>query len=322
MRELFEALGRQLEKNEDCMLVAIIEGSGSTPRGAGAYMVVGSEGRRYGTVGGGNLEYQAILTAQRLLKEKKGCLREYQLGADKAAELGMVCGGQAKLLFYFVDAREEKEREWVRDGLAAGAEHRPYWLLLPLEDGRAQILSELPAKARRTTIMRDGNAYYAEQFCYDGTVYLFGGGHLAQELTPLLSHLGFRCVVVDDREEFTRPQLFPGAWRVLLADFASLEKTLTVRREDYIAVMTRGHLCDTEVERFALKTEASYIGVVGSRKKAVFVREKLAAEGYTKEQLDRVITPIGLSIGSETPAEIAVSIAAQLIAFRAAKDRT
>ena len=149
-----------------------------------------------------------------------------------------------------------------------------------------------------------------------------GGGHVSLALAHMASILDFDITVIDDREEFTRPELFPGAWRVLLADFSSLEKTLTVRREDYIAVMTRGHLCDTEVERFALQTEASYIGVVGSRKKAAFVREKLTAEGYTKEQLDRVITPIGLPIGSETPAEIAVSIAAQLIAFRAAKERT
>jgi len=84
-------------------------------------------------------------------------------------------------------------------------------------------------------------------------------------------------------------------------------------------VVTRGHRCDADVERFALRTPASYIGVVGSKRKTRYVREKLASEGFTEEELDRVYAPIGIEIGSETPAEIAISIAAQLIQIRAEK---
>ena len=102
-------------------------------------------------------------------------------------------------------------------------------------------------------------------------------------------------------------------------DFQALEKSITVHPEDYIVIVTRGHLCDTDAERFALHTDAGYIGVVGSRRKAKIVYDKLVAEGFSQKQLSRVITPIGLDIGSETPAEIAVSIAAQMIQFRANK---
>ena len=160
---------------------------------------------------------------------------------------------------------------------------------------------------------------HAEQFSYDGKVYIFGGGHLAQELVPVLSHLGFRCIVSDDREEFTKPELFPGAEEIRLIDFGKLEETFTIHPEDYIVVVTRGHLCDTDAERFGLKTPAGYIGVVGSRKKTKFVTDKLLAEGFTEEQLARVTAPIGIEIGSETPAEIAISIAAQLIEVRSKK---
>ena len=165
----------------------------------------------------------------------------------------------------------------------------------------------------------NGQKIYAEEFCYDGRVYIFGGGHLAQELVPVLSHLGFWCMVLDDREEYTDHSLFPGVQETKTVDFTALSQILEVKLEDYLVVVTRGHRCDADVERFALRTPASYIGVVGSKRKTRYVREKLASEGFTEEELDQVYAPIGIEIGSETPAEIAISIAAQLIQVRADK---
>ena len=194
-----------------------------------------------------------------------------------------------------------------------------FWILMPLEEGKIKILPEFQTFAHQSVTEIDGARFYAEQFSYDGKVYIFGGGHLAQELVPVLSHLGFRCIVSDDREEFTKPELFPGAEEIRLIDFGKLEETFTIHPEDYIVVVTRGHLCDTDAERFGLKTPAGYIGVVGSRKKTKFVTDKLLAEGFTEEQLARVTAPIGIEIGSETPAEIAISIVAQLIEVRSKK---
>ena len=165
----------------------------------------------------------------------------------------------------------------------------------------------------------DGKAYYAEEFCYDGKVYLFGGGHLAQELVPVLHHLDFCCIVLDDREEYVDKALFPDAGQTMLVDFTKLDEILSIRKNDYLVIVTRGHRCDADAEAFALRTGASYIGVVGSRRKTKYVREKLEAQGFTGEQLDSVYAPIGIEIGSETPAEIAISIAAQLIQIRSAK---
>lgn len=98
----------------------------------------------------------------------------------------------------------------------------------------------------------------------------------------MLSHLGFRCIVSDDREEFTKPELFPGAEEIRLIDFGKLEETFTIHPEDYIVVVTRGHLCDTDAERFGLKTPAGYIGVVGSRK-----RQNLSPINYWQKDLPR-----------------------------------
>lgn len=319
MRELFRILEERARENKDSMLVTIVAGSGSLPRTTGAYMAVGEDGRIYGTIGGGNFEYQATCLAEKLLKERRGCLKEYNLAAEQAAELGMVCGGQAKVLFYYLNAKSREDMDFIEQVHALAREHRPYWLLFPLAGAKAKIATELKTKFHRQICFIDGTYLYAEQFSYDGTVYIFGGGHLAQETVPVLSHLGFRCVVLDDREEFSNPALFPGADEVIKTDFTKLEELLKIQAEDYLVVMTRGHLMDAEVERFALKTKAGYIGVVGSRKKTKFVRDKLLAEGFSPDDLSRVTAPIGLPIMSETPAEIAISIAGQLILHRAKK---
>lgn len=119
----------------------------------------------------------------------------------------------------------------------------------------------------------DGKTYYAEEFCYDGKVYLFGGGHLAQELVPVLHHLDFCCIVLDDREEYVDKALFPDAGQTMLVDFTKLDEILSIRKNDYLVIVTRGHRCDADAEAFALRTGASYIGVVGSRRKTKYVRE-------------------------------------------------
>ena len=326
MDELYRKLLAQLEEGQDTVLAFITEGDGSIPRTTGAYMLVGREGRIFGTIGGGNLEYQAVLHAQELVQEKKSEYREYDLGTGEGKGLGMVCGGRVKVCFYFMNGAHG-EAESLAQALAAQERYRSYWIFLRWTEPASACwkrsvgnASGGTGKAGHCRILElDGKTYYAEEFCYDGKVYLFGGGHLAQELVPVLHHLDFCCIVLDDREEYVDKALFPDAGQTMLVDFTKLDEILSIRKNDYLVIVTRGHRCDADAEAFALRTGASYIGVVGSRRKTKYVREKLEAQGFTGEQLDSVYAPIGIEIGSETPAEIAISIAAQLIQIRSAK---
>ena len=327
MEELYRILLERMERNTDTVLAFITEGDGSIPRTTGAYMLVGKEGRIFGTIGGGNLEYQAVLHAGELLAQKKCEYREYDLGSGEGKGLGMVCGGRVKVCFYFVDG-SCGEQTALTEALAAQEQYRSYWIFFALDGTGIRVLEKeawelLPAaqeKAGHCRILElDEKTYYAEEFCYDGKVYLFGGGHLAQELVPVLHHLDFCCIVLDDREEYVDKALFPDAGQTMLVDFTKLDEVLSIQKNDYLVIVTRGHWCDADAEAFALRTDASYIGVVGSRRKTKYVRDKLEAQGFTKEQLDSVYAPIGIEIGSETPAEIAISIAAQLIQIRSAK---
>lgn len=316
MEKIFAALKEQMDQHNNCMLITIVESSGSMPRTAGAYMVANEKGRVTGTIGGGLMEHQATLAATRWIQEKRSALEEYHLEAEAAASIGMVCGGKGKVLFYYLDCENEEDQTFVEEGIALSTKKEPYWMLLPLQGGKGKFYTDLVQKKNHMILHEEEKTFYAEKFAYDGKVYIFGGGHLAQEVVPVLSHLGFRCVVIDDREEFTRKELFPGAEAVYMEDFKQLDGKFSIKKEDYVAVMTRGHLCDLDVEKYVLKTEASYIGVVGSRRKTQFVRGKLREAGFSEEEMDRIVTPIGLDIGGDTPAEIAISIAAQLIQVR------
>ena len=165
----------------------------------------------------------------------------------------------------------------------------------------------------------NGEAYCTEQICSPGRVYIFGCGHVSRELEPVLSHLGFRCVMLDDRSEFVKKEFFPTAERVEIVDFTNIAATLSITPEDYVCIMTRGHAYDTVIQAQVLQCKPRYVGVIGSRKKAVGVRKALQEQyAMPDELLDLITTPIGLSIQAETPAEIAISIAAQMIQVRAA----
>ena len=161
---------------------------------------------------------------------------------------------------------------------------------------------------------------YHERLTSPGRVFIFGGGHVAQALVPVLSQIDFSCVVIDDRAEFARPFLFPGAAAVHQVDYRHIPKTLGITADDYVCVMTRGHHGDYDVQRQILPIKPHYLGVIGSRRKLAFVKGKLLADGFSEADIDACYGPIGLSISAETPAEIAISIAAELIAVRARRE--
>ncbi|MDR3311677.1 MAG: XdhC family protein [Spirochaetaceae bacterium] len=150
-------------------------------------------------------------------------------------------------------------------------------------------------------------------------VYIFGGGHVAQALVPVLVPLGFRLRVFEDRAQFVQKSLFPGADEVILGSFSNIREKIIVSGNDYVIILTRGHIFDYEAEAFALQSAACYIGVIGSTQKRDFINVKLRDAGFGEEAIfaHRVHAPIGLPIESETPEEIAVSIAAELVLWRA-----
>ncbi len=155
-----------------------------------------------------------------------------------------------------------------------------------------------------------------EPILSEPTVYLFGAGHVSQQIAPLAKKVLFKVVVIDDREMFANRERFPDSDEILVSEFEGCFDRLPIDESSYIVIVTRGHLYDGSVLEQAVKTNARYIGMIGSRKKIHILYQQLMKKGISKETLNRVYAPIGLEIHSETPEEIAVSIVAQLIQVR------
>lgn len=334
MAKLFDALEEQVSKGRDTILLSIYNSTGSAPRGAGAHMLVTADGRAFGTVGGGAVEYEAEFLAHRMLNEKKSVCEHYRLAPNDVQDLGMVCGGDVDICFTYVNADEELWKQMVEGCRKMEAAGESVWLLIGLDGthkGEAAVygrrtgkigwnVSEEVIEAMNTTygiVESEGTTYYYERLENSGKVYIFGGGHVAQALVPILASVDFSCVVLENREEFCKPELFPDAADVRLIENWHLKDYVTIREEDYVCIMTRGHKDDTIIQEQILRTPAAYIGVIGSRRKKASVFRVLKESGFTDQDLERITTPIGLDIQAETPAEIAISITAQLIQERA-----
>ena len=146
---------------------------------------------------------------------------------------------------------------------------------------------------------------------------LCGGGHVSLEVAHIAQRLEFELIVIDDRPEFANSERFPMASQVLCQSFLQALDQLGSRESDYYVILTRGHAFDKECLAHVLRGACAYVGMIGSRVKVAAVRKALLAEGFAPEALDGVHAPIGLPLGGQTPAEIAVSICAQLVAERA-----
>ena len=145
---------------------------------------------------------------------------------------------------------------------------------------------------------------------------IFGAGHVGRCVADLAKGIGFRVTVVDDRIKYANRDRFPNADILVVDSWESVFNQIQVNDSSYLLIVTRGHQYDLVCLRYALTTPAKYIGLLGSRRKIQLFRETLEKEGVIPSQLVRLHAPVGIAIGAETPEEIAVSIAAQLVAAR------
>lgn len=326
MNTIFNKLLYEMEKKHDTMLVTIISEAGSTPRGTGAQMLVSAEGRQIGTVGGGAVEKKAEELAIELLRQKRSCVQEFRLRSESPGDLDMACGGDVEVLFQFIPADSAAWNTLAGQLVDRVKDLKAGWMLQRLDGGQPALLDdsmqaivgELPDSVQeltgKTSVLHGG--WFSMPLPLGERAIIFGGGHCGLALTPILKSVGFRVVVFDDREEYANRERFPDAEQVICGDYTRLADYITFDKNDYVVVMTTGHRHDFEVEEQALRHPLAYIGVMGSAAKTKSVNERLMACGIPEEELKRVYTPIGLNIKGTTPAEIAISITAEMILVR------
>jgi xanthine dehydrogenase accessory factor len=157
---------------------------------------------------------------------------------------------------------------------------------------------------------------YIEPVIPDPHLVILGAGHVGKALSKVARFSGFKVTVVDDRGEYANRDNIPDADETIVIDFEKVLSKVSVDKNTYIVVATRGHNHDLDALKVALGTEARYIGLLGSKRKKALLLKTLKEEGFAQRDIDRVITPVGLSISSVTPEEIAISIMAQIIKHR------
>ena len=348
MHEVFKEAEHLLQAGEPIVVATVIDTKGSTPQKPGAKLLVRKDGSGVGTLGGGCVEGDIWFAASELMRRGGGAqYRDYHLNEDLAAEDGLVCGGT---MYFLIDPIYQPEgylsyAQEIDDAYSGGPSvalaslvkaatggHSTTGAKLLIREngstegslGDAELDSDAAARARKLMLhgrsdyvtAPDGAEYFLEAYTTPPQLVLCGGGHVSKAIAPLAATLGFRIFVTDDREEFANQDRFPEADKVVAKKPEDAMAELPINANTFIVVVTRGHRYDNVALEAAAATPASYVGLMGSKRKTILIYEDLIRAGMSLDRMREIRSPIGLDIHARTPEEIAVSIMAEILMFR------
>ncbi len=311
-------------------LATVARRRGSLPMATDAKMLVTDGGERLGTVGGGCVEAEVTEQALAALDRGQPALVRHTLNADIAGDLGLSCGGTVELFLEPVATGEPASRFYASVGIWVEARREAVvfthmdWANGPCKMARAGTeelvvgaqTHDAPEVSGHVPYLDEESGTLVEPLRRDPRLLVFGAGHVGQEIARAAAGTDFHVVVVDDREEFANPGRLPHANEVVVADARTYIDELTIDQDDFIVVCTRGHAMDAVIVERVAASPAAYVGMLGSRRKKEVIWKALAVAGVPCDALERVRVPIGEAIGADTPAEIGISVLAELIRLR------
>ena len=346
MRSLYGRMVELEQARRPFALATVVRTHGSTPQVVGAKLLVTDEderGKAAGTLGGGCVEADAIHAARQVLREGGRSLRAYELTEDLAWNTGLVCGGTMWILAERgEDALSSGGRSVSADLARAADGGAPLAITTLLHRsgrdvafagrafvdaegrvngslGNAQIdrraataaVEQLPHATPRVVSLDDRHDLLIDPVAGRPQLVVAGGGHVALAIARQAGLLDFDVTILEDRPEFADPERFSGA-RVLQGDVPASIGAFEYGWSSYVVIATRGHKLDADCVLAAVKTRARYIGVLGSRRKTVLLEKMLREEGVNDGRIRAIYAPVGLDLGGRTPAEIALSVLAEI----------
>jgi len=295
-------------------LATIAQTAGSTPVPAGAKMLVGAAGRLEGSVGGGCVEGDVIRVALAAQAAGRPALVTHHLNADLAGDVGLSCGGTVQI---FVEPLSPDPDYVGALAAAAAAAAGLVTTAIDWSDGPRKTFAALAESDRIGPSARitDDRRAVVERLVPAPRVLVFGAGHVGAAIARAANAAGFQVTVADDRPEFADPALFPG-----LTVSARLPDEVLAEFQpgpaDAVVVATRGHRNDAGILDRLTRRTVGYVGLLGSERKRAVLLKALRGAGAPAEALAAIRVPVGIEIGAVTPEEIAVSVTAELIAWR------
>ena len=328
--ELWTFVAERLRRGESVMLLVVAESTGSSPGRAGYKMAVGTDGELCGSIGGGVMEVNLVDAARGLLSlsvtgsgsqpRTRLIEQEHRKNADHPS--GMICSGRQTVI----------QKELIPDDLAVI--ERIVDTVVGDANGHILMISDtsmavgpyfcgtgdlVEPKVSPITFEKtdETDFMFSQDLGEESELHIVGGGHCALALSELMSKLGFRVLIYDDRPILNTLDKNQFADEITIIDgYDEIGKKIPDGPYIYVAVMTLGYVSDATVIRQLIDHDLKYIGVLGSRAKMATLMKDLRIEGFDEKLLDRIHTPIGLPINSRTPEEIAVSIAAEIILIK------
>jgi xanthine dehydrogenase accessory factor len=338
MRDTVHELLQALLAQRPAVYCRLVETRGSTPQKAGALMLVFADGSQAGTLGGGCVEAEVKRRALATLTTGQPEVARFQLDHDYGWDDGLICGGRMQVLVEPILGRDvcpylQQFAELVDRGQGATEaivfEDGPAELPAAasfLFDGAGQVVVQVGTPDPVPDWLREQLRPLSERprpYAARGVAFLpvlprcrlliVGGGHVGKAVADLAADLDFDVWVADDRAEYVAAERFPHASQRLNGPIDQILPALDVDSNTYCLIVTRGHNHDEEALYHLVRRNARYVGMIGSRRKIKMIFEDLLSEGVPQDCLDRVYAPLGIDIGSQTVAEIAVSICAELV---------
>lgn len=335
-------LVKTLQSDNRIAVCTIIRKRGSVPREVGARMLVRENGSIIGTVGGGIGEHEVIQAALTCIKAGFSRLLDFSLAGEKGLDSAAICGGHFTI---FIGCWSQSEDLDLATAIAA-----------TLTGGKAfSLCEELPqsetSSVKRALFNHEGdqvltvpaetslpipptkndsdqervaiellqiadNNFLISEITLPPRLVIFGGGHLALPMVEMANWCRFAVTVIDDRPEFSNAERFPLADQIITAPMEEILDLFIPGPNTWHVLITREHKHDYILLKQLLGTEYAYLGMIGSRRRTTKVKQRLLDENFSQAKIEQLYSPIGLEINAQTPAEIAISIMAEIIKVR------
>jgi xanthine dehydrogenase accessory factor len=316
MRDVLEQLEGWLANGERAALATVVDTRRSAPRPLGSRLAVSESGLLFGSVSGGCVESDVALQAQEVIADGEPRLLPYGIADEDARSVGLPCGGEIDVFVAPVADPELIAR--LRRAVEAGERGRLTTVVAG--EGAGEMLLELDggsaAADRPALVQENGQTLFVEPLAPPPLLLVIGAVDLAESLCALAAQLGWRSAVADPRRALLTPARLPSAGSLLEGWPEDALARAGTDGQTAVVVLAHDEKIDIPALSWALRSDAFYVGALGSRRTQALRRERLLGEGVSEEDLAKLHGPAGLDLGGETVEETALSILAEIVADR------